>query len=1177
MKRILLTLLVLVHSICSFSQGNKKTFEKFFDGERFCEDYSKITAIDEEGNTYVAGTSNFNTDESVALIILKIAPDGSLLKKYSPITRLDKVIYPTDMKVGKNGDVWVSANFSRDSYGYTGAVVKLNKDSVQWIRTPQSGFTQVLTIDIDGQDNVYFGGSVYDEIIYQRNNTLLGKYNSNGDSVWINVDTLGTVNDADRAMKLEFKQGSVWMLGALGLSGMFGRYNSLNGKNDWLYTGTNFAYMDDDYLLRKIYIDNQLNSYYIYPINAGGQYAHTGILKIDAMGNVNWEHRYRGAGDELSNAVGSAFDSEQKHIYLYGLTHKDQVYDVAIGKVDITTPLPKLKWCTMVASSAQNKGGTAFCFDEKNSNFYAVANGYFAPYGRANYAFSMDTSGTLKWYRELPTIKDPVIFGAVRLPANEVRFAGHASIGINNSRIYILDYDTSGTFLDSTHYEFVGHGKEHTLYQHVDKFGNVHVLGESKNLAKGTFVTYKKIDPSGITLESYDVPGIVRAGQLVTDLAGNVYVTGSSVKDDHDTVVVISFNAATQTVNWKQRIGQTLYPAEAAKIKITDDGNLYVSFSEFKNFEHVISTSKIDIEGNVLWTQRFKGSSGYAKAVDIDVDADENVYIIGTAEYYPNGTTMAWLKYDSSGTRLDTTIWLGSVFQPFEIILDEDGNSYIGFENKTKYRGAIVKLDQQGEISWTKEMDECGYKNSLSDIVLDKKGNLYANGQTADCTTGNYDKLITVKFDTVGNELWKNIRDYPSKKNNLKAGSIGVDSSLNVVSCYSEGIEFEDQILGFTLVKYDSLGREIWTDSYSGSHSKASTDNKPLRELFHISENGDIIFSGESYELENGTDMFTVKYGLCNGPVAIEGPGAVCNGESAEFTASGGTAYQWSPSNYFNAPNTATSAAIFYDDTTISVKVSDGLGCYCSIFKKITVTSVTSATAFVKSPSCPGSADGEITVVNIVGTGAPYTINGQSGNILTNLIAGSYTIVVENSAGCKYQFVSTVIDPAPFYVNTTKTDDNNNQKTGTATAHTTGGKAPFTYSWDDPMNQTTMTATGLGSGTYHAIVTDANGCTSAGEVILGNTNVGINEQNSIQIFNAFRSENQLLIKVLTSAPLQGSYKVISLEGKVLIQFDDDEVSVGHKTIRIDLGNLASGIYILHWTLGDQTGAVKFVW
>ncbi|HHM21476.1 MAG TPA: T9SS type A sorting domain-containing protein, partial [Bacteroidetes bacterium] len=56
---------------------------------------------------------------------------------------------------------------------------------------------------------------------------------------------------------------------------------------------------------------------------------------------------------------------------------------------------------------------------------------------------------------------------------------------------------------------------------------------------------------------------------------------------------------------------------------------------------------------------------------------------------------------------------------------------------------------------------------------------------------------------------------------------------------------------------------------------------------------------------------------------------------------------------------------------------------------------------------------------------------------------------------------------------------------GSATAMPAGGMAPFSYSWSDPDNQTTQTATGLPAGSYTVTVTDAAGCSTTATVMVG--------------------------------------------------------------------------------------------
>jgi gliding motility-associated-like protein len=50
------------------------------------------------------------------------------------------------------------------------------------------------------------------------------------------------------------------------------------------------------------------------------------------------------------------------------------------------------------------------------------------------------------------------------------------------------------------------------------------------------------------------------------------------------------------------------------------------------------------------------------------------------------------------------------------------------------------------------------------------------------------------------------------------------------------------------------------------------------------------------------------------------------------------------------------------------------------------------------------------------------------------------------------------------------------QCNGTGTVNITSGQAPYSFQWNDPLNQTTQTATNLCEGSYQVVVTDANNC-----------------------------------------------------------------------------------------------------
>jgi hypothetical protein len=142
-----------------------------------------------------------------------------------------------------------------------------------------------------------------------------------------------------------------------------------------------------------------------------------------------------------------------------------------------------------------------------------------------------------------------------------------------------------------------------------------------------------------------------------------------------------------------------------------------------------------------------------------------------------------------------------------------------------------------------------------------------------------------------------------------------------------------------------------------------------------------------------------------------------------------------------------------------------------------------------RNPSCHGNCDGLAKAVPAGGSG-PYTYSwsttpSQTTQVATGLCAGTYTVKVINSTACSATQTVTLVQPVLLAVTTTHTNVKCNGGThGTATAHVTGGTAPYTYSWSSSPVQTTVTASNLPAGTYTLTVTDKNGCLATAQVTI---------------------------------------------------------------------------------------------
>ena len=138
-----------------------------------------------------------------------------------------------------------------------------------------------------------------------------------------------------------------------------------------------------------------------------------------------------------------------------------------------------------------------------------------------------------------------------------------------------------------------------------------------------------------------------------------------------------------------------------------------------------------------------------------------------------------------------------------------------------------------------------------------------------------------------------------------------------------------------------------------------------------------------------------------------------------------------------------------------------------------------------RSVKCFGEANGQINVYAHGGTGTlSYLWNDpamQTGPAAVNLVAGTYTVTITDGNGCTLNAMAIITQPGLLTVSVTKTDVSCfSGSNGTATANPAGGTDPYSYAWNWPQNEQTIT--NLPAGNYIVTVIDANGCTATGNI-----------------------------------------------------------------------------------------------
>ena len=130
-----------------------------------------------------------------------------------------------------------------------------------------------------------------------------------------------------------------------------------------------------------------------------------------------------------------------------------------------------------------------------------------------------------------------------------------------------------------------------------------------------------------------------------------------------------------------------------------------------------------------------------------------------------------------------------------------------------------------------------------------------------------------------------------------------------------------------------------------------------------------------------------------------------------------------------------------------------------------------------------GATDGSIDVTVTGGTGV-YTYewsNGATSEDLSDLGAGTYSVVVTDENGCSVSIEVEITEPENMEISETHSDYTgfgvscNGATDGSIDVTVTGGTGVYTYEWSN--GATSEDLSDLGAGTYSVVATDDNGNT----------------------------------------------------------------------------------------------------
>ena len=336
----------------------------------------------------------------------------------------------------------------------------------------------------------------------------------------------------------------------------------------------------------------------------------------------------------------------------------------------------------------------------------------------------------------------------------------------------------------------------------------------------------------------------------------------------------------------------------------------------------------------------------------------------------------------------------------------------------------LVKLDRQGNLQWEKHYGGKG-DEKVHHIMRTNDGFLLT------ASTDSNDGIAT------GN------------KGKTDALILNMDGSGNIKNSLLQGGEGKDEL---NHAFQDRFGH-IWLVGSTDSKFGDINESFGNRDGWVVKLNG----SPPSFSVNLGQDR-----SICQGEtITLDATIAGCD---CEYLWTDGTS---SPTNTLSPEG----------NLEMGITIRDALGNVAEDNINIQVNLLPQANLITEPISCAGLNDASINL-NIISGDSPFQTVWSNGSLLEDLNQlgpGEYSVVVTDGNGCSNTLQAEIDDTTPLQLTADITQLNcNGQNEGAIRIEASGGKAPYTYAWNN--GSVADELLDLASGIYEVSLSDANGC-----------------------------------------------------------------------------------------------------
>jgi len=281
--------------------------------------------------------------------------------------------------------------------------------------------------------------------------------------------------------------------------------------------------------------------------------------------------------------------------------------------------------------------------------------------------------------------------------------------------------------------------------------------------------------------------------------------------------LIVSSNAQPPDTLWTRLYGNDGRD-RANYVLPTEDNGFIVTGEAFKTENNDSDLYLIKVDGNGVeeWRRFYGGDRDDVGESVVQISNDDFV-VLGRTESFGNGGKDFWLlKVSSEGEEEWNYTYGGSGSDHAAVIRKTNDNGFVlvGRTNSFGSGGSdvwLLKIDEQGNEIWNQTYGgsdgEYGY-----DVQQTTDGGYIITGYSSD-SHGNWD-LLLIKTDISGGEEW--MREYGGILRETGGGVLQTPDQGFIVAGINESIDPGN--MNWWLLKTDSFGEVVWERTYGGSN-----------------------------------------------------------------------------------------------------------------------------------------------------------------------------------------------------------------------------------------------------------------------------------------------------------------------------------------------------------------------